>query len=133
MARSCLAGPGSYGAPAFIMPLAALFPPLWRGPWLEGSEMSESYAELLERLEATKRTLRNALEFINDDRHLTDQGIAARKALLVEIEAIEEDVEAIRQEHTPGQTFATYRARGCPSGCPGLSVWRPLRWAINKT
>jgi hypothetical protein len=34
--------------------------------------MSESYAELLKRLEATQRTLRNALEFINDDRHLTD-------------------------------------------------------------
>jgi len=61
--------------------------------------MSESYAELLERLEATKRTLRNALEFINDDRHLTDQGIAARKVLLGEIEAIEQDLEAIRQEH----------------------------------
>ena len=61
--------------------------------------MSESYAELLERLEATKRTLRNALAFINDDRHLTDQGIAAREALLKEIEAIERDLEAIRQEH----------------------------------
>jgi hypothetical protein len=30
--------------------------------------MSESYAELLERLEAMKRTLHNALEFITDDR-----------------------------------------------------------------
>jgi hypothetical protein len=35
----------------------------------------------------------------NDDRHLTDQGIAAREALLEEIEAIEQDLEAIRQEH----------------------------------
>jgi hypothetical protein len=61
--------------------------------------MSESYAELLERLESTKRTLHNALEFISDDRHLTDQGIAAREALLGEIEAIEQDLEAIRQEH----------------------------------
>ena len=61
--------------------------------------MSESYAEPLERLEATKRTLHNALEFINDDRHLTDEGIGARKALLGEIEAIEQDLEAIRQEH----------------------------------
>ena len=67
--------PGFYEAPAFIMTLAALFPPLWRGPWLEGSEMSESYAELLERLEA------------------------ARKALLEEIEKIQQDLEAIRQEH----------------------------------
>ena len=64
--------------------------------------MSESYAELLERLEATKRSLRNALEFINDDRHLTDEGIAAREVLLEEIAAIEQDLEAIRQEHTPG-------------------------------
>jgi hypothetical protein len=61
--------------------------------------MSESYAELLERLESTKRTLRNALVFINDDTHLTDQGIAAREALLEQIEAIEQDLEAIRQEH----------------------------------
>jgi hypothetical protein len=61
--------------------------------------MSQSYAELLERLEATKRTLRNALEFINNDRHLTNEGIAARKVLLGEIEAIEQDLEAIRQEH----------------------------------
>jgi hypothetical protein len=61
--------------------------------------MSESYVELLERLESTKRTVRNALEFVNDDRHLTDEGIAAREALLGEIEAIEQDLEAIRQEH----------------------------------
>jgi hypothetical protein len=81
------------------MPLATLFAPLWRGPRLEGREMSESYAELLERLESTKRTLRGALEFINDDRHLTEEGIAAREALLGEIEAIEQDLEAIRQEH----------------------------------
>jgi hypothetical protein len=68
-------------------------------PLHEGSEMSESYAELLERLEATKRSLRNALEFINDDRHLTDEGRVAREVLLEEIEAIEQDLEAIRQEH----------------------------------
>ena len=61
--------------------------------------MSESYAELLERLESTKRTLHNALEFINDDGHLTDEGIAAREGLLEEIEVIERDLEAIRQEH----------------------------------
>jgi hypothetical protein len=61
--------------------------------------MCKSYAELLERLESTKRNLHHALEFINADRHLTDQGIAAREALLGEIEAIEQDLEAIRQEH----------------------------------
>ena len=56
-------------------PLAALFAPLWRSSWLEGSEINESYEELLERLEA------------------------ARKALLEEIEKIQQDLEAIRQEH----------------------------------
>ncbi len=61
--------------------------------------MSESYAELLERLEATKRALQNALEFIKDDRNLSDERIAAPEALLGEIEAIEQDLEAIRQEH----------------------------------
>ena len=35
----------------------------------------------------------------NDNHHLTDQGIAAREALLEEIEAIEQDLEAIEQEH----------------------------------
>jgi hypothetical protein len=61
--------------------------------------MSESYAELLERLEATKRSLRNVLVFISDDRYLTDEGIAARETLIGQIEAIEQDLEAIRQEH----------------------------------
>ena len=54
--------------------------------------MSESYAELLERLESTKRTLRGALDFINDDCYLTDEGITAREALLEEIEAVEHDL-----------------------------------------
>jgi hypothetical protein len=35
----------------------------------------------------------------NDDLHVTDQGIAAREALMEEIEAIEQDLEAIKQEH----------------------------------
>jgi hypothetical protein len=61
-------------------------------------------------LESTKRTLRCALEFINDDRHLTDQGIAARKALLEEIEAIEQDLEAVRQEHGLVRTCTICRA-----------------------
>jgi hypothetical protein len=54
---------------------------------------------LLERLESTRRSLQNALEFIKDDRNLTDDGMAAREVLLEEIEAIERDLEAIRQEH----------------------------------
>ena len=39
---------------------------------------------------------------INDDRHLTDEGIAAREVLLGEIEAIEQVLVAISQMHTPG-------------------------------
>ena len=35
----------------------------------------------------------------NDDLHLTDQGIAVRESLMEEIEAIEQDLEAIKQEH----------------------------------
>jgi hypothetical protein len=64
--------------------------------------MSESYAELLERLETTKQTLQKALDFINDDHHLTDEGIVAREALLEELEGIERDLEAIKQEHGLG-------------------------------
>jgi hypothetical protein len=55
----------------------------------------------IERLEATERAIRDALDFISDDRNLTDKGIAAREALLGEIEAIEQDLEAIKQEHRP--------------------------------
>jgi hypothetical protein len=43
--------------------------------------------------------LRGALDFINGDCYLTDEGITAREALLEEIEAVEHDLEAIRQEH----------------------------------
>jgi septation ring formation regulator EzrA len=64
--------------------------------------MSESYAELLERLETTKQTLQKALDFINDDHHLTDEGIVAQEALLEELEGIERDLEAIKQEHGLG-------------------------------
>jgi hypothetical protein len=61
--------------------------------------MSESYAELLERLEAAERALRNALDFLSNESHLTDKGTAAREALLEEIEKNRQDLEAIRQEH----------------------------------
>ena len=44
--------------------------------------MNESYAELLERLEAAERALRNALAFLSNETHLTDKGTAAREALL---------------------------------------------------
>jgi hypothetical protein len=56
--------------------------------------MSESYAELLVRLEA-ERALRNALDFLSNESHLRDKGTAARE----EIEKIRQDLEAIGQEH----------------------------------
>jgi hypothetical protein len=55
--------------------------------------MSEDNRSKLEaELEAVERTLREALDFLSEDRHLTEKGIAAREALL-------QDLEAIRQEH----------------------------------
>jgi hypothetical protein len=44
-------------------------------------------------------TLRDTLDFLNDDRHLTDKGIAEREVRRKEIEAIEQNLEAVRQEH----------------------------------
>jgi hypothetical protein len=61
--------------------------------------MNESYAALLAGLEATKRSLRNALDFVDENHHLLDEGIVAREALIGELEEIEQDLEAIRQEH----------------------------------
>ena len=54
------------------------------------------------KLEAVRRSLRDALEFLSDDHHLTDKGKAARVSLLREIEEIERDLEAVRQEHRRG-------------------------------
>jgi hypothetical protein len=71
-------------------------------PDLKRGEMSESRRERLEAgLESAERTLRDALDFLSDDRNLTDKGIAARVLLLGAIEAIERDIEAVRQEHRP--------------------------------
>jgi hypothetical protein len=64
----------------------------------EGDNRSKLEADL----EATRRSLRDALDFLSDDRHLTDKGRAAREDLLREIETIEQDLEAIRQEHGRG-------------------------------
>jgi hypothetical protein len=61
--------------------------------------MSESYAELLERLEVAERALRNAPDFLSNESYLTDKETAARETLLEEIERIRQDLEAIRQEH----------------------------------
>jgi hypothetical protein len=67
----------------------------------------------------------------NDDLHLTDQGIAAREALMEEIEAIEQDLEAIKQEH--GLDQASTIERGILWGCPGRSLCRAGRLTGWKT
>jgi hypothetical protein len=59
----------------------------------------EKRAKLEAELESVEQTLRDALDFINNDRYLTSKGIASRKALRREIEEIEKDTEAVRQEH----------------------------------
>ncbi len=65
--------------------------------------MTEDNRSKLEaELEAVERSLRDALDFLSDDGNLTDKGRAAREGLLREIEPIEQDLEAIRQEHGRG-------------------------------
>jgi len=59
----------------------------------------EKRAKLEAELESVEQTLRDALDFINNDRHLTSKGIALREALRRGIEEIEKDTEAVRQEH----------------------------------
>jgi predicted nucleic acid-binding Zn-ribbon protein len=59
-------------------------------------------AKLEGELESAERTLRDALDFMNDDRYLTPEGIAKREVLRKDVEAIERDLEAIRQEHGLG-------------------------------
>ncbi len=55
--------------------------------------MAEEDRQKLEaELESAKRVLRDALDFVNDDRNLTEEGIAER-------EVLRKDLEAIRQEH----------------------------------
>ncbi len=59
----------------------------------------DRHRKLEAELEDVEGALREALDFINDDRHLTDEGMAAREALRGEIEEIKRDLEAVRQEH----------------------------------
>lgn len=59
----------------------------------------DNRAKLEAELEAAKSMLRDALDFLSDDRHLTDKGISAREDLLRELETIEQGLEAVRQEH----------------------------------
>ena len=52
----------------------------------------ERLKALKAELESAERALRDALDFLMDDRHLTDKGIAEREALLRELQEIERDV-----------------------------------------
>lgn len=62
--------------------------------------MDEERRERLEaELESAERTLCNARDFLNDDRNLTEEGLAAREVLLGELEAMELDLVALRQEY----------------------------------
>jgi hypothetical protein len=62
--------------------------------------MAKEHRQQLEaELEAAERALRDALDFLNDDRHLTNKGITEREVLRNEIEVIKQDLEAVRQEH----------------------------------
>ena len=59
----------------------------------------DNRAKLEVELEAVRRSLRDALDFLGDARYLTDKGVAARESLLSELGEIERDLEAVRQEH----------------------------------
>ncbi len=62
--------------------------------------LDEERRERLEaELESAERVLCNARDFLNDNRNLTEEGIAAREVLLGELEAMELDLEALRQEY----------------------------------
>ena len=55
--------------------------------------------KLRAELESAQHVLRNAMDYINDDRNLTAKGMRMREALRREMEEIEKDTEAVRQEH----------------------------------
>jgi len=52
-----------------------------------------------EDLERKEQVLRDAMDYINDDRNLTPKGMRMRETLRREMKEIEKDTEAIRQEH----------------------------------
>jgi DNA topoisomerase VI subunit A len=62
-------------------------------------ERQAKVAKLRAELESTQEVLREAMDFINDDRKLTVEGIRLREGLRREMEEIKKDVEAVRQEH----------------------------------
>ena len=64
-----------------------------------GEDERAKLKKLQAELESTQEVLREAMDFINDDRKLTVEGIRLREALRREMEEIKKDVEAVRQEH----------------------------------
>ena len=55
--------------------------------------------KLRAELERKRQLFREAMDFLNDDSKLTAEGIAAREVLRRDLEEIERDAEAVRQEH----------------------------------
>ena len=55
--------------------------------------------KLRAELESAQQVLHEAMDFLNDDRHLTAKGIRLREDLRREMREIEKDTEAVRQEH----------------------------------
>jgi hypothetical protein len=60
-------------------------------------------AKLEAELESAERVLRDALDFLNDDRHLTEKGLAEREIFRADLAEIEKDLEAVRQEYKLGE------------------------------
>lgn len=67
----------------------------------ERGDSQERLERLAAELESAERVLRDVVDFVKDDRHLTEQGIAWRDAFLAEVEEAEREMDAIRQEHIP--------------------------------
>ena len=65
--------------------------------------MDEDQRAKLERLRAElerkEHLIREAMDLINDDRNITVEGLRLREALRREMEEIEKNTEARRQEH----------------------------------
>ena len=55
--------------------------------------------KLRAELESAQQVLREAMDFIDDNRNLTVEGIRLREALRREMEEIKKDTQAVRQEH----------------------------------
>ncbi len=65
--------------------------------------MDEEKRAKIEKIRAASerkgQLIRKAMAYINDDRNLTAEGMRLREALRREMEEIEKDTEAVRQEH----------------------------------